>query len=565
MELRIKPFPKNIYLKKGLLIKGASPLVWLQEMEFLRINLDEVQSFPIPSNEPNILYGCFLIFNEIAPSEIGKNIYFQCVEDKLFIPEYTICYPQILSEEFLSIDSKYLIMHPDFGLVRLDEEIDWLDIIQNPLEDNSKIRKASNGVKIPQNIETYTVEMDDEKILEALQQPKTEEEWMKNLPFDKKKVLEGNKKEIEKYLKYIEQHPDRIVDLGIPLDIMGNSRGDGFSKFKFGGDWLRNLFNRNNDSGKTNPWIVFLFLIAFSVGARLIIQKIKEKTDSPHNNTEIVNSSENIPVVKSKPSDPLMFESGVTEIDIKVDSLYKQKRNDLSRELIRTRHAYSANNEEVIKDHEARGGRTLEAVESDIAVTKNSMRKSKDSLKKIYSKIIEKKVEEKSETIQKKISDSIKNANNGKPADKGIVKSIWNKKQILMIDSLGRYYGTFEEPDLPVIHDSKPFNNADNFSGKKEISFGEILGLTLFMIASVGIYSFLVKRKFLDVGGENLPTGVKVLFMGILLGMLIYIFYPLIKMFGYNWFVWVIIIGVIFLLYRLFSSDKTILNSDKNE
>jgi hypothetical protein len=51
---------------------------------------------------------------------------------------------------------------------------------------------------------------------------------MKNLPFDMKKVMTGNKKEIEKYLKYIEKYPDRAVELGVPLDIMGTSRGDGF-------------------------------------------------------------------------------------------------------------------------------------------------------------------------------------------------------------------------------------------------------------------------------------------------------------------------------------------------
>ncbi len=51
MELRIKPFPKNSYPKKGLLIKGSSPLVWLNEMEILGIDLHDVQSFRfLPQN-----------------------------------------------------------------------------------------------------------------------------------------------------------------------------------------------------------------------------------------------------------------------------------------------------------------------------------------------------------------------------------------------------------------------------------------------------------------------------------------------------------------------------------
>uniref|UniRef100_A0AAU6WRM2 DUF4175 domain-containing protein n=2 Tax=Chryseobacterium TaxID=59732 RepID=A0AAU6WRM2_9FLAO len=67
------------------------------------------------------------------------------------------------------------------------------------------------------------------------------------------------------------------------------------------------------------------------------------------------------------------------------------------------------------------------------------------------------------------------------------------------------------------------------------------------------------------MGGENVPGGVKILLMGVLVAMLAYIFFPLIAMFGYNWFVWLLIIGIILLLYRLFSEDKTILKSDKNE
>ena len=84
MELRIKPFPKNNYPKKGFLIKGSSPSIWLHEMEILGIDLDQIQSFPIPSNEPNILYVCFLVFQNNTPTEIGKNSYFQCFDNKLF-------------------------------------------------------------------------------------------------------------------------------------------------------------------------------------------------------------------------------------------------------------------------------------------------------------------------------------------------------------------------------------------------------------------------------------------------------------------------------------------------
>ncbi|WP_262511438.1 hypothetical protein [Chryseobacterium pennae] len=62
MELRIKPFPKNIYPKRGLLIKGSSLLIWLQEMENLGINLDQVKCYAIPANNPIYCMDVFLCF-----------------------------------------------------------------------------------------------------------------------------------------------------------------------------------------------------------------------------------------------------------------------------------------------------------------------------------------------------------------------------------------------------------------------------------------------------------------------------------------------------------------------
>jgi hypothetical protein len=57
----------------------------------------------------------------------------------------------------------------------------------------------------------------------------------------------------------------------------------------------------------------------------------------------------------------------------------------------------------------------------------------------------------------------------------------------------------------------------------------------------------------------------EILLIAILVAMLVYLFYPLVKMFGYNWFVWMLVMGVVLLLYRLFREDKTILNSDEDE
>lgn len=549
MELRIKPFPRNNYPKKGLLIKGSSPLIWFNEMEILGIDLDEVFSFPIPSNEPNVLYGCFLVFKNIAPSEIGKNAYFQCVEDKLFIPENTTFYPKINPEDWQNSNAEFLVMHPDFGLVKLNEEIDWLSILNNPKQAEDKLRKPSNGVTIPKEIKSFMVEMDNDQVMEALQKPQTEEEWMKNLPFDMKKVMAGNKKEIEKYLKYIEKYPERAVELGVPLDVMGTSRGDGFGKFKFG-NWFQNFFGGSGDSSDDSSssgkyrWIFFVFIILMVI-ARIGFQFTKDETE------EHISSGK--AQQESKIGKILAFKSGITDIDIKIDSIYRKRRGKLMsdfHEATKEYHEKSINN--VVKDVEK------------YRIDEN---KTKDSLKTIYNKKIVKVITENTEKLQNKISDSLTKEGNGIPADKGVVKMVLNKKQILMADSLGKLYGTIEPPVSDIDESSQVYLEREDKSndGTKNVSILDVFWLILLMTSVVGLYSLIFKKKKIDFGGENVPLGIKIFLMVVLVMLLGYIFYPIIEMFGYNWFVWVLIIGVALLLYRLFREDKTILKSEDNE
>lgn len=562
MEFRIKPFPKNNYPKKGLLIKGSSPFIWLYEMERLAVDLNGVRSFPIPSTEPNVLYGCFLIFQHSAPVEIGKNSYFQCVDNKLFIPENTDFYPKVTPDDWQNIDSEFLIMHPEFGLVKLNEEIDWLSIIQAPKPSGNTISKPLNGVKIPQKIESYTVEMDDEKILEALQKPQTEEEWMKNLPFDLQKVMKGNKKEVEKYLKYIEKYPDRAVDLGVPLDVLGTSRGDGFAKFKFGNSWLGKLFGKREEdrldgksSGRNYRWVFWAILLMMGL-ARVFMNLNKDKPEGSSNISSGKVQTPEKPMMKPV----VAYQSGVTDIDMKIDSMYGRKRQELATERLML---LTGNiEEETYKEYLKNGGRPIEKISKESDSLENRIINATDSLKRVYRKKIVKYLAQNEGKIREKIKDSIQKAGSGKPADERVVKTIMKKKAILVEDSLGRLYGTKEFPQTPPVISSL---NAEKNTEEKSTSFTEIFWLIVAMTGAVGLYSFFVKRKSLNVGGDNIPAGTKIFLMIVLLAMLAYIFYPLIEMFGYNWFVWILIVCVVVLLYRLFSEDKTILKSDKDE
>ncbi|MGI9582477.1 APC family permease [Chryseobacterium sp. RRHN12] len=564
MELRIKPFPKNNYPKKGLLIRGASPVVWLQEMEILNIGLNQVRSFAIPANSPNVLYGCFLIFNDYAPQEIGRNAYFQCVDDRLFIPENTTFYPKINPEDWVQLDSRFLIMHPEFGLVKLSEEIDWISMIQQPGSINKSVRRPLNGVSIPQKIESYTVEMDDEKVMETLQPKQTEEEWMNNLPFDLKKVMAGNKKEIEKYLQYIEKYPERAVELGIPLDIMGTSRGDGFGKFT----WLEGLFGGSNgrkeSAGTRNFRRVFWAVIIAAIVLRIALpsdKKSKEQQETRPSSGTIVNNA-----VKA-PSDMIAFQSGTSEIDLKIDSMYHQERKGLSKELINAGIIESKTKKDK-ENYKKAGGREVGEIGKDIEKLVNKEKQSRDSLKTIYTQKITKHLEQKTEKLKRKISDSLKQYTKGKPVNGDVVKYLLKKKKALMADSLGKLYGTLDivDPSSASIDKSKVKGiGTEGTPMEEKAPVSDILYMIILMIAGVGLYSFLFKNKSLNVGGDNVPVWVKFILITILVAMLVYLFYPLVEMFGYNWFVWVLVIGVMLILYRLFREDKTILKSDDDE
>ncbi|MDR6465694.1 APC family permease [Chryseobacterium sediminis] len=564
MELRIKPFPRNNYPKKGLLIRGSSPVVWLQEMETLGINLSQVTSYAIPANSPNVLYGCFLVFNDYAPQEIGRNAYFQCVDNRLFIPENTTFYPKINLEDWAQLDSRFLVIHPEFGLVKLSEEIDWISLIQQPGIIDENIRKPLNGVSIPQKIESYTVEIDDEKVMEALQPKQTEEEWMNNLPFDLKKVMAGNKKEIEKYLQYIEKYPERAVELGVSLDVMGTSRGDGFGKFT----WLEGLFGggsggKTESAGTRNFRRIFWAVIIAAIVLKIALPSDKNNTEQEENaaSGKMVNNT-----VK-EPSDMIAFQSGTSEIDLKIDSIYHQERKELSKELVHAGIIESKTKEDK-ENYKKAGGREVSEIGRDIGKLVNKEKQSRDSLKTIYTKKITKHLEQNTEKLKRKISDSLKQYTKGKPVNGEVVKFLLKKRKALIADSLGKLYGT-----LDIVDPSSASTDRSKVKGigpegsplEKKAPVSDIMYMVILMIAGVGLYLFLFKNKSLNLGGDNVPAWVKFILIAILVAMLVYLFYPLVKMFGYNWFVWVLVICVMLLLYRLFREDKTILKSDEDE
>ncbi|MFY1047817.1 APC family permease [Chryseobacterium sp. GP-SGM7] len=560
MELKIKPFPKNNYPKRGVLINSASPLVWLREIESLGIDLNMVQSFAIPSLKPNILYGCFIVFGGHAPNEIGKNSYFQCFDNKLFIPENTDFYPKINSEDWKHIDAKYIIMHPDFGLVKLNETIDWVSILEESLESESQLKKPSNGVFIPQKIRSFKVDMDDDELLEQLLKPITDEEWMKNLPFDLEKVRAGNHDEILKYIEYITKYPERAVYLGIPLDIHDALRG-GFGDFDFG--MFGNFFGNNENNSKENQSagkisglqkiFVALFALVVIILFAINFDKKKEEQKEVLNDDIFTESHFN-----NKPypeiDEGLVFESGLTEIDRKIDSMFGNERRWLINDYRQSMNTKEGRSTMLWKIEEYRA----------------KERQAREIFKQEYLKKIESVVNLKTKTFYRKILDSIQKD----PLNKMSVKSkvlladdILEMRKIVITDSLARIYGTSHEIDPKIVFNNNGGKEAFNINkegdGKKEITLSEIVWLFLALVALIGVYFYFIRKKPLYMGGNHVSDGIKIFLIALLGVALLYIFYPLINTFGYNWLVCLLIVGVVVLLYRLFDEEVDILKPRK--
>lgn len=558
MELKIKPFPKNNYPKTGVLIMSSSPQVWLQEMELLGIDLNTVQSFAIPSQEPNVLYGCLLVFSHNAPAEIGQHRYFQCFSQR-FIPENTDFYPRLIAEDWKYQDAQYMIMHPDFGLVRLAEEIDWITVLQDSPKTESTIRKPLNGISIPQKIRSFQVHMDDDDLLEQLMNPQTDEEWMKNLPFDLKKVMEGNLEEIEKYIAYITKYPERAVYFGVPLDIHSTLRG-GWGDFNFdfgmfggsGGDGNLSGGEQSKSSSKKSrdSWKIFVGFLALIV---IVIFVIDFRRNNPEEaaTSQVSTDLYNDHPVETAPENKLAFESGVTKIDMVIDSLYGKERRQL------------------IQEYEQVNG-TGDVILWKIEEYRLKEKKSRDSLKNVYLKKTEDLVKLKTQGYHTRILDSIRKdpANTmSKVSQKLMADDIVEMRRRTLYDSLSRVYGTSRTTDPMVVFNKDSggkasYINVDDVE-RKETSISEITWMILAIIGLVAGYSYFVRKKPLYMGGEYVSEGIKMVLIILLAAALLYIFYPLIQTFGYNWLVWLLIIGVIVLLYRLFSEDMDILKSGK--
>lgn len=269
MELKLKPHHRNNYPLGGILIKSSSPKVWLQEMQLMEISLKNCESYAIPSTVANELFGCLVLLKNPKVKELCRNTFVQNIENKLFIPINSKISPSVSEEEWdLLFKDVAHFFHPEIGLFELKEAVNWVEILGTIKRISVKITAPANRVFIPDSIKSLRVEIDDEALLKELENPLSEEEKFEKLPFNLKKLMNGNQREMEKFLAFMEKNPELALQYALPLDSLGTSRSNNFGSFSFNGsdffDSIRDFFSFKNDNAEvSNQTNIFSKIMSF--------------------------------------------------------------------------------------------------------------------------------------------------------------------------------------------------------------------------------------------------------------------------------------------------------------
>ncbi|RYG37585.1 MAG: hypothetical protein EOO01_30100, partial [Chitinophagaceae bacterium] len=262
MLLRITPSQHNVHPVQGIFIKGNAPALWLQLLKSCGFDIMAVQAFAVAGTTPNSVSGCVVVCKaDVRHLDIGRNEFLQLVRGRLFVPMHTALFPETDAGEWNQLlGQNQAVLFPETGLSILETPIDWKQIVETPRLRNAAIRVPAKTRSTPQLIATIFVEPNPDEIQDAFGPPD------KKLPFNVQKVLNGNNREIDKYLKFLESNPEQALKLGIPLDANGSSRG------------RQNVGWKKKANFLSNPDTVTKFAIAFLliVVAVFIIIKMSE-------------------------------------------------------------------------------------------------------------------------------------------------------------------------------------------------------------------------------------------------------------------------------------------------
>ena len=297
MELKLKPSKINVYPTRSFLIRNSSAKEWVLELQRLKFSLEEVQIFPIPNITANSVWGCLVITNQnLINNEVGKNQLCQSVFSNFFIAEKSTLIPNINdSDKAQLFADDYHIFHPEIGIVKLEEPVDFEKLISTPIENSIEITQPEKSVFHPKGISSFHIQpVSEEEVLENLEKntvPKREQLPNQPLNFFEKARLafyknifsakkdneeltgsektefgekvdsflssvsigknntvedwqedyenleERNQKQLDKLLKMLNENPEEALKYAIPLDPNNSSRGGSNGSFSLNKRW----------------------------------------------------------------------------------------------------------------------------------------------------------------------------------------------------------------------------------------------------------------------------------------------------------------------------------------
>jgi tetratricopeptide (TPR) repeat protein len=290
-----------------MLIKGASVGAWIKEIQRMGLSLPALSAYPVPSTQANVLWGCLLVLDAgTSQIDLGRNTYCQVVNQILFIPERSHLYPLLSHGEVEQLFSgKKHLLHPEFGLVALEEEIDWKNLVEWPVERSCKVTAPSASVFIPGQIKSFQIKpLAPEEVLDTFEEkyfPKPEAfkekplnplekvklffykqvfklaasavggsatgkaaagpvqqflnkwfsgRWSEKLQMDFESLEKRNQKHLDRLMDLFKKNPGEALKYAIPLDTDGTGRGGAMGAFSLQKRWLDlSAFGRGWNSG----------------------------------------------------------------------------------------------------------------------------------------------------------------------------------------------------------------------------------------------------------------------------------------------------------------------------
>lgn len=238
MQLSIKPHTKDTYPLSAVLIKGNNMHHWVKEIQFMKLDLLSLNTYILPGNTPNSIYGCLVVHKpEIKISDLRSHTRCQFIHGLLFIPEKSVLFPRITEAEAVRIfNSKLHIFHPEFGLAELEHTVDWNKYLAAPLVANAISKQPLESVTIPSLVKSFQVKaVSPEQALEELDQkafPKSEK-------FDDKPLSSSEKRKLDTYKKYFKRTKNANGEYEI-------STTPAFERYS----WWRNLFSKKDSTWK---------------------------------------------------------------------------------------------------------------------------------------------------------------------------------------------------------------------------------------------------------------------------------------------------------------------------